>query len=686
MQATSGGADNFLKTSYWTSLARERGRLKQDYEIATDITVTKHANTSTVTAGKPDVQYEITITNNTIKEEEITLKDSAKDDGDINKSDILIGTSYVKEFPDTYTLGSNETVTIKYTGKPVDKNGDGKVINEVVIQVGGVDVAKDTATVYVVKSDLDIKIYPSKTTVSSGTEVTFKIEVTNKAQIEDYVRIIANFDPNQIRVTDYENGERGRNDGEKIVWGENVTKKVKVNSGGSVDLSFTGKVLGNTGDSIKCTAKITESSIAGSTFSEKDDTAEVKIVNSDLTVKKTVDKEKVAYGGKVTYTINIENKASIDDTIDITDTFDTNKIKNISNLQVDGRRTTSTGTSNGFTISGIGISAKKNVTITYDANIYGNIGEKIKNKVTVESKNSGKKEAEAEITTTIEKRVKMEIAGVVKNRRVLLAIDTSNSMLDIGGYKKICNNFINQISLNSIAVGVITYDWNVQVYSSEAFLNKKLLGTGDSTNYNGALQEACSRRNEFDVLVFLSDGLPTFRFWWNPTGWIKTGFDRFGSQMPWRGSATDSLGRTYNGILDYADIIKGAGKQIYTVGYSVNEEGQRGLEQIASPGGYFDVPNIEILFEELSTVLFANLDLEESYETENGVIKELKYVDRISKIEIGSTVYEGDSLTNFLNTHLKNRATVTSGRETYQTGNLDLTGISGKNDITITFQ
>lgn len=486
------------------------------------------------------------------------------------------------------------------------------------------------------------------------------------------------------------NGSHGAPNGEKIVWGDDDKRGIGVNSGGSVKLKFTGKVYGNTGDLINCTAKITNSSIDGSSFAEKIDTATVNIVNSDLTVTKTVSSEKVYYGDTVTYTIEIENNASIDDTIKITDTSDPNKIKNIRNLKVDSKNTTITRPRGSFTISNIAIPAKGKVTIKYDADIYGNIGEKIKNKVTVESNKSGKKEAEAETNTTIEKNVKMGIDGVVRRHRILFAFDVSNSMLPVKwNYYRTCMDFISEIETGigeNFIVGGILYGYDAKFYEREELKKYSNWGTSDSTNYNAALRIANARIDSYDTLVFFSDGLPTFRFWWNFTGWLTTGFDDYGDKMPWRGNAEDFLGRTYDGILDYADKIKAAGKQIYTVGYNVKAEERRGLEAIALPGGYFSASSIDSLFSGLSTVLFADLDLEESYDTENGVIKELKYVDRISKIQIGSTVYEGDGLRNFLNTHLKNRATVTRDGETYQTGNLDLTGISGANDITITFK
>lgn len=658
--ATTGSsttsATDFLKESYWTSLARERAKLTLDQQIETSIEVTKTASSSIVTTSNPNVKYTIEIKNNTIKEEYIRIMDYAVGSDIINVSKT--------SFPISLALGPTATATITYDGTLSDGNNDGVVTNRVEVYVDATMECYAEETVKVEKSSLAIAMTASKSTVPSGTEVEYTITVNNKASIPDTVTIESDFITGGIPK----------------VW-----ENVNVPGNGTITLTHKQTVSGNTGEEITNTAEITKSSIAGGSSPGKKAQATVKIANTDLTVEKEVSSEKVHYGDSVTYTITITNNASIDDKIKITDTFDSSKIKNISNLKVNGISTISVGTSGGFTISDIAISASGGkVEITYDAKIYGNIGEKIENKVTVESTLSGTSEDIAK-TTVIDTEVETELAASVDAQNIILAFDVSNSLI-LDGYETyidVCTGFVEDVKnmcdshdeLNLVG-GYVLAETAYGMYGGDTLCNewpyRLRLGTG--TNYKSVLKniyDFLKNRNEEyrrnTTIIFFSDGYPTL-------GWVD---------VKYPGSTTG--GRSvWSDIIDYTDDLKDWGVTICCLGYKgANGDG---LRIMASNGRYYNSNNLSTLFETVFKSIFPEIDDQGTIETAGGVIESLKYVDKISKIEVGSTVYEGASLTSFLSSRLKNIKAVTEGGKTYQTGSLDLTGISAEHKVKITFK
>ena len=63
----------------------------------------------------------------------------------------------------------------------------------------------------------------------------------------------------------------------------------------------------------------------------------ITIEESDIDIKKTVDKTSIPYGDTATYTIEITNNGSVNDVIKIIDYYDGSQITNISDFTYNGR-------------------------------------------------------------------------------------------------------------------------------------------------------------------------------------------------------------------------------------------------------------------------------------------------------------------------------------------------------------
>lgn len=200
------------------------------------------------------------------------------------------------------------------------------------------------------------------------------------------------------------------------------------------------------------------------------------------------------------------------------------------------------------------------------------------------------------------------------------------------------------------------------------------------TIYEDALNKI-NNSNTIDCIVFFSDGAPTYDLGIVGMGEVPYS-DEKKDQAPWKG------------ILKKVNALKNAGVTIYTVGLKrSSDKFSAGLKVMASTDLnnnplYYQSEGISTLFDEVFNIMFADMALPDSYTSTNGIIN-INYVDRISKIKIGSKTYTGEELSTFIDTYIKDQQIITDGSITYTSGRLylkDIIGLNGNENITITFK
>ena len=155
---------------------------------------------------------------------------------------------------------------------------------------------------------------------------------------------------------------------------------------------------------------------------------------------------------------------------------------------------------------------------------------------------------------------------------------------------------------------------------------KDIWRTWGGTLYVEALNMAKNEVEEGDIMVFFTDGNPTYG---GPLSGIEIKYN-----------ATSDL---WKSIKNKADTIKSKGVTIYTAGFG-NESNLDGLKKVvASPGKAFYGNNIDTLFGDIFNGVFEDKleGIEKEYKSIKGKIQ-LQYVNRIEEINIG-----GNKLQNF---------------------------------------
>ena len=208
---------DFIKESYWTSLARERGKLHEDRTIPSDFTIKKYTqdpSTGEYIEDRPitvingnEVNYKIVVENKADKREEITVTDNVhyitsdiiqideikinlkKTDGTINtlnSTGVDLNLGYKEE------LGKGEILEIYYTARIKDNDGNNQVTN---IAVADNNLGKSVSseeTCNTVNSNilLEKTIIENKKKVLYGKEeLTYQITIKNDSSITDNIDI-----------------------------------------------------------------------------------------------------------------------------------------------------------------------------------------------------------------------------------------------------------------------------------------------------------------------------------------------------------------------------------------------------------------------------------------------------------------------------------------------------------------
>lgn len=276
----------------------------------------------------------------------------------------------------------------------------------------------------------------------------------------------------------------------------------------------------------------------------------ITIEQSDINVKKTVYPMVADYGDTVKYTIIIENKGAINDTVNIVDYYNPNGNKQIKidesswsikrkkagldeeimdNTKTVGYYEEEEDRYEATGWEGVPIDPGESITITYEAEIAGNIGERIDNTAKIYTYNEKKLEiARSSAETQIIKKVKIENPSNTTKYNIVLVLDHSHSMevydwLD-PLYETVTNLYEN-VQEGSIVTSFHFLDWKktekqgtwVKGTDDESFKNKYEEAPyrfWSSTDYRDALQtvydENLAKEGYENIILFLSDGTPAF--------------------------------------------------------------------------------------------------------------------------------------------------------------------------------
>lgn len=431
----------------------------------------------------------------------------------------------------------------------------------------------------------------------------------------------------------------------------------------------------------------------------------ITIDQADISVTKKVTKsdgtyaDKVNYGDTVKYTIQITNNSSVNESINIVDWYYEDKIDIIdTNIIVKGKNLESQYYNSEGTLiekvkyngndynfmrwSNITIEPYETIEISYTAKLYGNIGELLTNYVGIFAYSINEtKITQAETSSRIEKTVAVQ-SPENNTKNIFLVLDKSNSMdrfvykeynelLNIpisgvgkGVYPKTVRDFIESVENrgSNITGAVLFAASNEYVSVNDLKNNYNIWNTDLGTWYGHALENAKNYVSNGDILVFFTDGKPTYDlvvevpYSWGTPPWPK--------------------------IIQQSKEIRDKGVTIYTVGYGTSDNLQGLKEVIASDEEKaFYGNSITELFDHVLDEIFETLTgIPDFYESNLGVIYNLQYVNRIKDIQIG-----GVSLVNYENYILDKDETNPEN----VTGTLslkDIEGIQGDEEIKIIYE
>lgn len=434
----------------------------------------------------------------------------------------------------------------------------------------------------------------------------------------------------------------------------------------------------------------------------------------NVTVNKTASDSSVEYGGTVTYIITIKNNGIVEDTVNLLDfwdeeDFDSETIKidyDKTNLDVviDENKTipekNSDGTirmdqdgrpivKNGIFAEEIKIGAKQEKTLEYTIKVKGKLGEPLVNTAAVYSwGNNDVSIAEATATTTVKKTIKVAKTEV-KQKNVILVVDTSSSMRTYLSksqgteFKDKVKKFVEELKSNNISVSQIRF--NLYAYDDRTVDNNNFWNIFAGTNYKSALEKAYDKidGNKNNILVFFSDGDPTYP----GLGFPGYTYNERGTIL-----GRDNLAKkTWNGVESEISKIKQEDVTVYAIGFTnqdadpdedgndeknANFEGLKKVFVTKEEDKFINAKNHDNLltaFDDIATIITSKLDVPDTYSATNNEI-ELKEADKIQSIRIEGNEYSKEEAKN-------QEIIIEKDGKTY----LDLTKVSLDQTITIIY-
>lgn len=404
----------------------------------------------------------------------------------------------------------------------------------------------------------------------------------------------------------------------------------------------------------------------------------------NITITKTASSGSVEYGGTITYTITITNNGIVEDKINFLDFWDKNdfgeNIEVLTNtLSLDDPvpntviyEKNPNGTNkldqngnpiakNGIYVGDITIKSGETKTLEYKINAKGNLGKDLVNIAAIYSYgNNDVSITEAKATTTVKKTIKVAKTEV-KQKNVILVVDTSSSMRTYLSksqgteFKDKVKKFVEELKSNNISVSQIRF--NLYAYDDRTVDNNGFWNIWAGTNYKSALEKAYDKidDNKNNILVFFSDGDPTYPGW----GFPGYTYNERGTIL-----GRDNLAKkTWDGVESEISKIKQKGVIVYAIGFTnqdadsdedgndeknANFEGLKEVFVTKEEDKFINAKNHDNLltaFDDIATIITSKLDVPNTYSATNNEI-ELKEADKIQSIKIGENEYSKEKAKN----------------------------------------
>ena len=432
----------------------------------------------------------------------------------------------------------------------------------------------------------------------------------------------------------------------------------------------------------------------------------------NITITKTASSGSVEYGGTITYIITITNNGIVEDKINFLDFWDKNdfgeNIEVLTNtLSLDDPvpntviyEKNPNGTNkldqngnpiakNGIYVGDITIKSGETKTLEYKINAKGNLGKDLVNIAAIYSYgNNDVSITEAKATTTVKKTIKVAKTEV-KQKNVILVVDTSSSMRTYLSksqgteFKDKVKKFVEELKSNNISVSQIRF--NLYAYDDRTVDNNNFWNIFAGTNYKSALEKAYDKidGNKNNILVFFSDGDPTYP----GLGFPGYTYNERGTIL-----GKDNLAKkTWNGVESEINKIKQKDVTVYAIGFTnqdadsdedgndeknANFEGLKKVFVTKEEDKFINAKNHDNLltaFDDIATIITSKLDVPDTYSATNNEI-ELKEADKIQSIKIEGNEYSKEEAKN-------QEIIIEKDGKTY----LDLTKVSLDQTITIIY-
>lgn len=428
----------------------------------------------------------------------------------------------------------------------------------------------------------------------------------------------------------------------------------------------------------------------------------------NVTITKTASAPSVEYGDSITYIIEITNNGIVDDTITFLDYWNTDELniidgsiqksstkadRNSNEIEIDNWNSTERNLSGISSKPNVGIYiyADETITITYKATPKGTLGKNIENTAVIYSFTNKDIELDrGTATTTVKKTIKVAKTEV-KQKNVILVVDTSSSMRTYLSksqgteFKVKVKKFVEELKSNNISVSQIRF--NLYAYDDRTVDDDDFWRILPGTNYKSALEKT---NNKFvdgknNILVFFSDGDPTYP----GTGFPGYTYDERGTTI----FGTDNIAKkTWNGVESEISTIKGKGVTIYAIGFTnaqadADENGKdeknanfEGLQKVfvTEPTDKFinakNQTDLLKAFDDIAKIITKELEIPDKYTAYNNKV-EIQYVNEITSITIGDSTYTVEQA--------KNRGIlVIEGEKGY----LDLSKLNDENQLGLNIQ
>lgn len=380
----------------------------------------------------------------------------------------------------------------------------------------------------------------------------------------------------------------------------------------------------------------------------------------NVTITKTASANSVEYGEDITYTITIKNNGIVADTVNIADYWKPGDFEDLEKITVNGEELEiidakmNTEEVKCFIIRGIDIKANETKTFTYTIKPTGKLGAKLENTaIAYSAVNDDFVYDRYRATTTVKKTIKVAKTEV-KQKNVILVVDTSSSMRTYLSksqgteFKDKVKKFVEELKSNNISVSQIRF--NLYAYDDRTVDNNDFWNIWAGTNYKSALEKAYDKINDNknNILVFFSDGDPTYP----GLGFPGYTYNERGTIL-----GRDNLAKkTWNGVEAEISKIKQKGVIVYAIGFTnqdadsdedgndeknANFEGLKEVFVTKEEDKFINAKNHDNLltaFDDIATIITSELDVPDTYTTANNKL-ELKEADKIQSIKIGESVY-----------------------------------------------